>query len=430
MRLPFMRKAAPVRDAAEAPTQPHVMYLNSGVGVMVVKWSDYMAVEQGLRHPIVSKALNKIAGSVQQVPWVVQTDPKASAEEKRGKEGLIRDLQSVLDNPNDDMSAAQLRYWMALNYAGYGRVPIKVGMSAMKPDRPNGLYPLETRYVRAKQNQRGQVDSYHYGATEDSITYPSKNAFKKSPTSGGFVGQIWKTGLKGFQHHDDVTTPMKAIGLPAQVITSLLQRAIQTAEGHPNVRYMVTCSKTLTKDQLSTLKEHLNTDHGIQGAESGKIPVLQNAGDIEIHTIENDLSDIHSKMPSDDMARLIFGAFDIPVALAGIGAADAAKFAGNYDGSRASFWEDTIIPMYVSPLFQGLTSMICPPGLIIKPDIEQIPALVAKRVATMSQLKDISFLTTTEKREMFGLDKSDSLPEVMPTSGTPAASSTGETTNE
>lgn len=429
MRFPFMRKAAPVRKPTEAPTQPHVLYLNSGIGVMVIQWNDYIAVEEGLRHPIVGKALNKIAGSVQQVPWIVQKDPKATRSEQSNNATFISDLQAVLDSPNDDMTAAQLRYWLTLNYCGYGRAPIKVGYSAVRTATPNGIYPLETRMVTAKQNARGMVENFQYGLGPDAPTYPSLATFKKNPTASGFVSQIWKIGLKGYQDPKDVTTPMKSIGLPAQVIKSLLTRAIQTAEGHPNVRYLVTCSKTLTQDQLDTLKQHLNSDHGIEGFDAGSVPVLQNAGDIEIHTIDNDLSDIHSKMPSDDMARLIYGAFDIPIALAGIGAADAAKFAGNYDGSRASFWEDTIIPMYVNPIFKGLTNMLCPPGVIIVPDLEQIPALVAKRVATMKEVQGVSFLTTTEKRALFNLEASSALPEVMP--ATPeAAGSIGETNDE
>jgi len=34
----------------------------------------------------------------------------------------------------------------------------------------------------------------------------------------------------------------------------------------------------------------------------------------------------------------------------GLGSADAAKYANNYGESRLSFWQDTIVPSYLSPI--------------------------------------------------------------------------------
>ena len=396
--FPKAEKAAPERSASDAPVQPNIVYMSSGIGVAIVKWNDYIAVETGMRHPIVRRALNKIAESVQQVSWFAEVDPHASASDQRGKASVIRDIQGVLDSPNEQMTASMLRYWMALNYAGYGRVPLKIGMSAIG-NKVNGIYPLEARMVLAKHNARGIVDRYEYGLGQASQQYPSRAT---AAPGANYVEQIWKPGLKGYQAADDVNTPMQSVGLPAQVIRSLLLRTIQTAEGHPNVRYMVTCSRTLTDPQKEALKAYINQDHGPDGPDAGRVPILQNAGDIQIHKLDNDLSDIHSKMPSDDMARLIFGAFGVPIALAGMGAADGAKFAGNYVESRLSFWQDTIIPGYVEPLLQGLSRLICPPGVRISGDLDSIPALMQGRITSMSALNGVDFLTINEKRELFG----------------------------
>jgi hypothetical protein len=250
-------------------------------------------------------------------------------------------------------------------------------------------------------SSRGTVDSYEYGTGDQKQTMVSRTKWTQDK-SGGFVDQIWKPAFKGYQHRDEKNTPLQAIGLPLQVIKSLMIRAIKSAEGHPNCRYIVSCSKTLTVEQKAALASHLNEDHGVGGPDAGKVPVLQNSGDIVIHKLDNDLSDIHSKMPTDDMARLVFGAFGIPIALAGMGAADGAKFSGNYTESRQSFWEDTVIPCYVQPLFQGLTRMLCPSGLRISPDMDSIPAMLAGRIVSMQQTNGITFLTNTEKRELFG----------------------------
>jgi hypothetical protein len=410
MRFPFFGKAAPVRAEVDAPLQTNVFYLENGLGVMTIKWDDYIAVEEGLRHPIVYRALTKIAESVQQCRWFVEVDPYALPSERQGKERQIKDLQALLESPNPDLTAAQLRFWMGLNYASYGRVPVKIAMSAISPDRPSGIYPLEAKKVRAKINQRGTVAAYIYGEGEAQQEWPAKSEFNPASHKQGFVGQIWKPGLKGYQDREDINNPLKAIGLPAQVIRSLLTRAIKSAEGHPNVRYLVTCGKTITAPQLAALKKHLSEDSNTGGVNSGTVPILQNAADIAIHKLDNDLSDIHSKVPNDDMARLIFGAFGIPLAISGIGASDAAKFTGNFKDSRLSFWQDTLIPAYISPIFQGLTKMICPPGLRISPDLDAIPAFMDARIEAMKNISFVSFLTTDEKRELFGWAKTKELP--------------------
>lgn len=428
MWTPFKTKATPEREDTETPRQPDVMYLNSGIGVAVVQWSDYVSAENALRHPVIFRALNKLAESVQQVPFKVRLDPNAPASETTGKARIVADLQALLDNPNEDMTPAMLRYWMTLQYACYGRIPFKVGVKATDMTRPNGIYPLEAKHVRVHLSERGGPKSYDYGAGESKQSFPSFNTHQRSPTTKGFVTQIWKPALKGYQHKDERNSPLSAVGLPAQVIRSLLMRAIQTAEGHPNVRYLVVAEKQLNENQKAALKQHLNDDHGPDGPDAGKIPILQAAGKIEIHTLDNDLSDIHSKTPSDDMARIIFGAFGIPIALAGMGAADGAKFAGNYVESRQAFWQDTIIPSYVSPVCQGLTRVLCPPGVIIVPDLDQIPALKEGRILSMKNASSITFLTTTEKRELFGLEANSALPE---TTGAPASGNpSGETGNE
>lgn len=420
----FATKAAPERSPSEAPVQAEVIYLNSGIAIGIVTWSEAIAVEQAMRHPVVYRALDKIALSVQQCRWYVEEDPNAPSSERANKARVISDIQSLLDSPNGELTPAMLRYWLALNYASYGRAPLKIGFKATQQDRPNGIYPLEAKQVLAKMNDRAVAQSYEYGTGENKQTYRSRAT---AALGEAFVDQIWKPGLKGYQDRKDINNPLQAIGLPAQVIKSLLLRAIQTAEGHPNVRYLVTCSKTLTDAQKKALKDHLNKDHGPDGPSAGGVPILQNAADVVIHTLDNDLSDIHSKMPSDDMARLIFGAFGIPIALAGMGAADGAKFAGNYIESRQAFWQDTIIPAYIDPIFQGMTRMICPPGLRISADYDSIPALLDGRVLSMAKAKDIDFLTIPEKRELFGWPKEGGpTPAVVkPTTPTPTENPDG-----
>lgn len=394
-------KAAPDRKPTDAPKQASVMYLQNGTGVALIQWNNHIAAQEALSHPIVFRALDKIATSVGQVPLKVVVDKRAAQADQSGKELKRQALQTLLDNPNDDLRPTAFRYWMGLNYASYGRIPVKIGFSATKLDTPNGIYPLETANVLAHMNARGTVDAYDYGTDKSNPRLPSK---ARAVLGQSFVEQIWKPALKGFQHKDENNTPLQSVGLPAAVIKALLRRALETAEGHPNVRYLVTTEKELTNDQQKALSKFINDDHGTEGAEAGRVPILRKAGKIEVIKLENDLSDIHSKMPSDDMARLIFGAFGIPIAIAGIGAGDAAKFTGNFDASVRSFWEDTIEPSYLTPICEGLTHILCPTGLKIIPDLDGIAVLRRSRITSMKELNDVSFLTNDEKRAMFNVE--------------------------
>lgn len=404
----FIKALSLGRRTRDIPVQPDVLYLNNGTGVALVQWNDYIQAEQAMRHPIIWRALDMLASSFQMIEWRAVEDENARAADRANKTRMIEAFNEFLQCPSDDLTAEKLRYWMALNWTCYGRIPFKAGFRATEKTIPNGMYPLDARHTHAVFDNRGRVTRYKYGQnTDDNESHPSKMSAREGQA---FIGQIWRPGLRGYLTKEDQATPLRAIGLPAQVVKSLLLRTIQTAEGHPNVRYLVTAEGKITPEQQDAIKKHLNSDHGIRGDQSGNIPILKNIAGLQIHTLDNDLSDIHSKMPMDDMTRLIFGALRIPIALAGIGAADAAKFAGNFDSSRASFWEDSVIPCYVSPILGGMTQMLCPPGICIKPVYDRVPAIQQRRVQNMLNVNKIEFLTTNEKRAMFDLDPDDSLP--------------------
>ena len=123
-----------------------------------------------------------------------------------------------------------------------------------------------------------------------------------------------------------------------------MQRAYDTASGHPNIKYVITSDKTLTKQQVDALKEHLEKS-GPGESGSGNVLFLYNTK-IEVHMMDNKLGDIHSKIPLDDMTRIIAGVFGVPVALLGLSNADSAKYSNNYEQSRLALWQDTNRALY------------------------------------------------------------------------------------
>lgn len=396
MRLPLIGrwlKAAPQRNPGDAPQSPAGYSISRGKRPLVSA-SNVLAAHRALEHPIVFRCLNKIATSVQQVRWFAEPDPDVNLTE-RASATAIKAINAALTSPTDTMTADQLRFWFALSYAVYGRAPFKVGIGVN--NFVNGIYPLDAAHTKAILNNRGVIQSYEYGEASNKESLPSKT---KAGPGKSFASEIAVPALNGSRDSGKNINALGAIGLPAEVADLLLRRAYDTASGHPNSKYIVTAEKTLTERQKDAIREHIE-GAAVDGDESGSVLFLYNTA-VEVHKLDNDLNNIHSKMPLDDMSRMIAGAFGIPISLLGLGAADGAKFAGNYIESRQSFWEDTIIPCYCTPIASGLTQALCPYGARIVFDLDSIDAVQDSRATRSQKLSAVDFLTDDEKREVVG----------------------------
>lgn len=388
----IFRKAAPVRSPTAQPASPVGAW--TAERRPAVSYAEAISAQEALKHPVVFRCLNKIASAAASVNWYVEQDMDVPASE-RANATTLKKLNALLQSPSDTWTRAQLIYWMALNYACYGKIPFKVGVGATDPNIPNGIYPLTARWVTERRDERGLVVGFRYGETDTREVYPTRQRAAKGQS---YVYEIIRPNLDATSETTNNIHPLGAIGLPSDIIKMLMQRAADTAAGHPNTKYIVTCEKTLTNAQKKAVQEHIESS-AVDGENSGRVLFLFNTK-VEVHKLDNDLSDIHSKVPLDDMARMIVGAFGIPVALVGIASSDASKFAGNYAESRRSFWEDTMIPDYMEPIAIGLTAAICPYGARVRFDYDSIQAMADVRIANAEKLGRVTFLTRDEKREI------------------------------
>ena len=390
-------KKAPERKPSDQPASPGVVW---GGPRQTVTYQESVTAHAALKHPILYRCLNKIASAVASVEWYAEQDPNVPVSE-RANATTLKALNALLQSPNEVYTHSQLLYWMALNYASYGQVPFKVGVSSVGPTfYPTGIYPLTARYLSTKFDSRGLVEAFTYG--EGGSAQQQWPTRKRAQPGKAYVYNIVKPNLDGTFECRNNISPLGAVGMPTQLVTLLLQRAIDTASGHPNTKYIVSCEKTLTNQQREALRDQIEGTQP-EGEESGQVLFLFNTS-ATVSKLDNDLSDIHSKMPMDDMARQIAGAFGIPVALLGLAASDAAKFSGNYTESRRSFWEDTIIPEYLDPFAVGMTAAICPYGARLRFDYDSIQAMLDTRIGNAKQLGEVTYLTRDEKREITGFD--------------------------
>jgi hypothetical protein len=407
MRSPldfFRQKARPVRDILKDPSK-YALQIFGGYRTSGITYHEMVSAKDALHHPVVYRCMHKIALACQDVTWYVEQDPnsKETADKKK-----MKIIQDVLDHPNDGMSASQLRYWLGMNKAAFGRFAIKVG--SLTTGGPNAIYPLSQGCFKTIIAKNGIVDHYEYGPNGEENLPPRRKVDPKfdgtftSPFGYEYITPDLEGIINNGYMRKGNNTPLNAIGLPSQISKLLLQRAADTASGHPNIKYVISGEKTLDSDQQDEIEEEFE-DRKVGNEESGSILFLANTS-IKVDKLDNGMTDIHTKIPMDDMQRLIYSNWGIPVALAGIGSSDAAKFAGNYESSRRSFFEDTIIPNYLGPIADALTEALCTAGCRIRFDYDTITGLADARANKAKTLQGVTFLTDQEKRILCGFPAS------------------------
>lgn len=392
--LDFFIKRAPDRKPSDKPVAKRTE--KTGSRKRVVPTNIEMTTLQAMQHPVIFRCSRKIAEAVQVVKW----EARPTKTNPANKTTLAK-VQAVLDNPTNEHTAEQFKYWLALNLALPARVGIKIGVGA--EGLPNALYPLQVGKLHAETDKLGRIKEYTYGDEKQKIPSRFSSISDDGKTfTRSFASEIIIPGVEGDMTSDRTGTPLYAIGKPAQIIKLLMDRAIETAEGTPNSKYIVTSKRPLTTPQNDELEEFLE-ESAVSGADSGTVLTLTGV-EMELHKLDNDLSDMHSKVPADDMTRHIASVFGVPLSLIGIGASDSAKFANNYNEGRLSFYQDTIIPGYLSPIASSLSNIFENLGVEIVFNIDSIPALEEAKAKRAKTVNEVDFLTPNEKREMCGYE--------------------------
>lgn len=391
-RAPFRSpNADPVKDMRG-------FWVNGIDGMAPVNYEQVFKAANALHHPAIFRCVDKIASVVQEAPLIARKIPKEEGITFTRQDATIKAIQAVLDNPNDDFNRIQFKYWMALNLALFGQLFLKIGRNSVL--LPNAIYPLQTQNTTILLTKNGRIRGYRM-LTADGLGHsdiPTRKEIEGEELNKTSMGKAW--GAQIWRPSEDVlkmqNSPLAAATLPADVIGLLFARARDTASGHPNVRYLLTTDGSTTPDQENSVIEMFSKSVP-DGEKSGKVGFISGTK-VTITELNNQLMDIHTKIPMDDMFRVVGAIYGVPMALLGISSADGSKFAQNFVESRLAFIQDTIIPSYLHPLECGLTEAICPPGYEIVFDRDKIQALNDERVNKALKLKDIPFFTDAEKR--------------------------------
>ena len=155
----------------------------------------------------------------------------------------------------------------------------------------------------------------------------------------------------------------------------------------------------LSNDQYARLLDEMESQH--QGARNAGRPMLLEGG-LDWKPMGFSPSDMEFQKTKEAAAREIALAFGVPPMLLGI-QGDATY--ANYQEANRAFYRLTVLPLAtrVMSAIAVWLSDYAGEDVMLRPDLDQIPALSAERDAQWRRVSEATFLTDAEKRALLGL---------------------------
>jgi len=156
---------------------------------------------------------------------------------------------------------------------------------------------------------------------------------------------------------------------------------------------------SMSPDQYDRLVSEMESHH--QGARNAGRPMLLEGG-LDWKPMGFSPSDMEFQKTKEAAAREIAVAFGVPPMLLGI--PGEATFA-NYQEAHRAFYRLTVLPLAtrVAARVSCWLSDYVGSEVMLKPDLDQVPALAAERDAQWKRVSDAGFLSMAEKRAILGL---------------------------
>ena len=155
----------------------------------------------------------------------------------------------------------------------------------------------------------------------------------------------------------------------------------------------------MSDEQFRTLSEEIQSN--FQGAKNAGRPMVLEGG-LDWKPMGFSPSDMEFHKTKDTAAREIGLAFGVPPMLLGI-PGDATY--ANYQEANRAFYRLTVLPL-VAKVTAALADWLMgwsSEQLVLKPDLDQLPALAAEREAQWRRVAQADFLSVAEKRQLLGL---------------------------
>ncbi len=342
--------------------------------------------DEGYRQNVVAyRAVNLVAKAVASIPMVLTRGDDRISEHP---------LLNLLARPNPRLKGENFLY----NFVGYYMIAgnsyaLKVGPEGGQPKELWLMRPDTMKVVEGADGLAAGFEQHVLG--------------KKQRYEAGAV-----LHLKSFNPLSDWygLAPLEAAAMAVDAHNegSRWNLALIQNGGTPSgVLYQEDADAPLTDAQFDKLKSQV--DQQYTGALNAGRPLLLEGG-LKWQEMGMSPKDMDWASAKNMTAREIATAFGVPPQMMGV--PDAQTYS-NYAEARQSLWEDTVIPL-AQDIAAELTNWLVPDfetqtngrdRLSLKIDLDDVPALAAKRAARFDRIASAGFLSDDEKRTALGFEK-------------------------
>ena len=379
----FLKKAAPVEEAKASKAGPVIAYASSGR----VAWSprDTSSLIRGAfqGNPVGFRVVRMIAEAASALPLVVQ-DAEARYE--------AHPIVSLIARPNAAQGRAEVFEALYTQLLLSGNAYLE---GVMGEAGPVELHVLRSDRMSVVPGSDGWPVAYEYAVGGRKHRFPVVEGI--SPICH----------IKACHPADDHygLSPLQAAARAVDVhnSASAWSKALLDNAARPSgaIVYRGEGQSTLTNEQYDRLIGELESHH--QGARNAGRPMLLEGG-LDWRPMGFSPADMEFQKTKESAAREIALAFGVPPMLLGL-PGDATY--ANYQEANRAFYRLTVLPLAerVTATVSGWLAATMGTDAVIKPDLDQVPALATEREAQWRRVMSADFLSEAEKRAMLGLPK-------------------------
>lgn len=381
----FRRKSSHAPEQKASAAGPVIAYHGMGR----VAWSprDVVSLTRSgfSGNPIGFRAVKLIAEAAAALPLVLQ-DQRQRYE--------VHPVLELIGNPNLAQGRAELfeALYGQLLLTGNGYLEAVASDLAL----PMELHVLRSDRINLVPGVDGWPVAYEYAVGGKKIRFDMTG--ERPPICH----------IKSFHPQDDHYgfSPMQAAASAVDVhnAASAWSKGLLDNAARPSGAIVYRGSEgqsSLSADQYDRLLSEMESHH--QGARNAGRPMLLEGG-LDWKPMGFSPSDMEFQKTKEAAAREIAVAFGVPPMLLGL-TGDATYT--NYQEANRAFFRLTVLPLVtrVAASVADWLSRYDAGRLVLKPDLDQVPALSSERDDQWKRVSRAKFLTADEKRALLGLPK-------------------------
>ncbi len=373
---------APLSSGEEKATRTGPVVALETLGRPVWTPRDYQsfAREGYMQNPVVYRSVRMIAEAAASIPLILY---------EGAYEHETHPLLDLIAHPNAGQTAADFFE----SWYGYLLVSGNSYAEAVSiGDRVREVHALRPDRMKVIPGHEGWPEGFEYTANGRSVR------FGTDADAGGGVSPILHMKLFHPANDHYGLSPIEAAATAIDIHNTAAgwNKALLDNSARPSGALVYgNGGGRLTAEQFERLKSELETN--FQGAKHAGRPLLLEGG-LDWKPLSLTPRDMDFIEAKNAAAREIALAIGVPPMLLGIPGDNTYS---NYQEATRSFWRQTVLPL-VNRTALAFTGWLAPafgPGLLLKPNLDDVEALTFEREALWRRLDSATFLSRDEKRE-------------------------------